>query len=100
MRAAQPPAASSMSSDLLQSMLAASGDALPFAAMDMEEARPRRGKKRLPRGTVRQRSESRLAPPRRTMTDPLRQYEIIPNGNPRFLTKASQQKILEVSCWV
>ena len=48
----------------------------------------------------RRRKESRLSPLLRRMTDPLKQYEIIPNGNPRFLTKASQKAILEVGCFL
>jgi hypothetical protein len=55
-----------------------------------------KSKKKMKKGTRRQRRESRLPPLTRCMTDPLKLYEIIPNGNPRFLTKASQMKILEV----
>lgn len=40
--------------------------------------------------------ESALPPLLRCMTDPLRQYELIPNGNPKFLTRSSQDKILRV----
>lgn len=92
-----------MSNLLLQSLLDASGDALPvppFAGMDIMEdsVRSKGRRKGLPKGTARQRSEGRLPPLRRSMTDPLRQYEIIPNGNPRFLTKASQKTVLEVAC--
>lgn len=62
----------------------------------MSEDEKTKPKPRPRSGTSRQRRESRLPPLARVMVDPLKQYEIIPNGNPRFLTKASQKKILEV----
>lgn len=71
------------------------GSCTSDSSMEDERTTKRKKSKRTT-GTIRQRRESRLPPLARAMMDPLKQYEIIPNGNPRFLTKASQKKILEV----
>ena len=70
--------------------------AIPANLFAMPRQTSRKGKSGGEARKRRKQKESRLSPLLRRMTDPLKQYEIIPNGNPRFLTKASQKAILEV----